>query len=1379
MIIKKPIWILKKFSAISVGFLVLTAATGCAPSASLPAMGSAATTNPELVRFVRLPAAESRSALADFEFYAVSSADSGAFECSIDGAAFSACATTQSYSALGDGTHVFAARVVGTTRMATATWKVDTGLPVTVISTPPTANSNEAVASFAFSASDQGSIARYECAVDGGSFSICSPPQIYVGLTDGGHTFSVRAVDAAGNVGVAVSRTWAVDFDRPVVSILTAPALITAANSAAFTFSGSDTGSSMMARFECRLDDEAYATCASPQNYSAITEGAHRFSLRAADAAGNISPEITHRWQVDITPPSVTIVSGPSSATAANSATFILSAADAVSGASASFRCALDGAAFSACATPAVFTGLAEGSHTLAVKAVDGAGNTSAPVSQSWNVILSAPLVSITAKPASLNSSASHSLAFSGSSPSGAAIASYRCAMDGGAEITCASPQAFSGLVGGSHTFTVKAIDAAGNASAPASATWVTDLVAPSVVINTAPASVTSIATASFSFVGSDAGGGAIREYECALDGASFSTCASPKAYSGLTELAHTFQVRAIDTAGNVGAPVVHAWAVQTGSSIVTISSAPARRVNSTAPSFSFSGSAPSGRTIVSYSCSVDGAAFAACSSPFSRTGIAEGDHTFKARFVDDLGAFSAEATQVWTVDLTAPTATISIAPAALNRSPAAVVAFGGTDPNGGMVVDYTCSVDGGAYAACTSPVSLSSLSDGNHSLAVKARDSAGNTGTAASTTWKIDSAAPAIAITSAPAAQTQAVTAGIVFSATDASTVSFSCSLDGAAAAACTSPVNLSGLSLGAHQFSITGTDLAGNRSFATHQWAITGAVSFALSTSTASPVAGTAFNLTVKAVDSSGTLNSGFAGPITLSSTDAAFVPPGGLTLTGGQATFSVTLKTSGAQFITAQESSASLRGSTAALAVSPGVCTNLKVEAPSLTASVNQNFSVSIRALDAFGNVATACNMDATITSTDASLAAVTLPISAGTGGGFVKFKTSGTHTLTAAGTSNPGVNGSLTGITVGAGTASRLELSRGDLQNSAVGTAFAVPLEVIVKDAEGNIVSGATVAWSVTSGAATLSAASSASSATGKAMITANPTSAAQLAIRASINGGATTLTFNETVTSAPATQIAISAGNGQNVSVGTASAASLTAIVRNASNAPVANAPVEWAVTSGSGSVSSVLTFTDAAGLASVSTTAGNTVGAQTVSAREKTSGATVVFTINKVAGAVARLDLTGPATIVAGTPTNYTVTAVDAFGNRVSSYRGYVRYTTAQMTDVLPANYLFAAADAGAHSAPVNLRISGMRLVTVTDLQNTSLTGSMNISIEPGTPSGLAVQLQPIGAFGANSGVVWPQQPQILVVDAGGNRVTSFNGPVTVSINAGIGKGVL
>ena len=129
----------------------------------------------------------------------------------------------------------------------------------------------------------------------------------------------------------------------------------------------------------------------------------------------------------------------------------------------------------------------------------------------------------------------------------------------------------------------------------------------PDTTITAAPAAVTnSHRRASFSFTASNAG--VTNTFECALDGAAFAACTSPRSYSSLTGGSHTFQVRARERGGDgFDAGVVHVDGHAAGHDHHGV--AGGRESTSTSASFSFT-STPTGAT---FQCSLDGAAFATC----------------------------------------------------------------------------------------------------------------------------------------------------------------------------------------------------------------------------------------------------------------------------------------------------------------------------------------------------------------------------------------------------------------------------------------------------------------------------------------------------------------------------------------------------------------------------------------------------------------------------------------------------------------------------------------------------------------------------------------------------------------------------------------------
>jgi hypothetical protein len=104
-------------------------------------------------------------------------------------------------------------------------------------------------------------------------------------------------------------------------------------------------------------------------------------------------------------------------------------------------------------------------------------------------------------------------------------------------------------------------VDAAGNVdTTPAERTWtIEDTVPPETSIDSGPQGTVASASASFTFSSNKAGS----TFECSLDGSPFGGCSSPQPYSGLADGPHTFEVRAIDAAGNVDpTPASRGWTV-------------------------------------------------------------------------------------------------------------------------------------------------------------------------------------------------------------------------------------------------------------------------------------------------------------------------------------------------------------------------------------------------------------------------------------------------------------------------------------------------------------------------------------------------------------------------------------------------------------------------------------------------------------------------------------------------------------------------------------------------------------------------------------------------------------------------------------------------
>lgn len=94
--------------------------------------------------------------------------------------------------------------------------------------------------------------------------------------------------------------------------------------------------------------------------------------------------------------------------------------------------------------------------------------------------------------------------------------------------------------------------------------TYTVDKTPPDTTISAFPSNPSPFPTASFSFTGSDSGSG-LASFQVQLDGAGFASSSSPANYTALANGSHTFQVRAVDAAGNMDpTPASYAWIVDT-----------------------------------------------------------------------------------------------------------------------------------------------------------------------------------------------------------------------------------------------------------------------------------------------------------------------------------------------------------------------------------------------------------------------------------------------------------------------------------------------------------------------------------------------------------------------------------------------------------------------------------------------------------------------------------------------------------------------------------------------------------------------------------------------------------------------------------------------
>jgi FG-GAP-like repeat len=163
-----------------------------------------------------------------------------------------------------------------------------------------------------------------------------------------------------------------------------------------------------------------------------------------------------------------------------------------------------------------------------------------------------------------------------------------------------------------------------------------------------------------------------------------------------------------------------------------------------------------------------------------------------------------------------------------------------------------------------------------------------------------------------------------------------------------------------------------------------------------------------------------------------------------------------------------------------------------------------------------------------------------------------------------------------------------------------------------------------------------------------------------------------------------------------------------------------------------------------------------TAGNQTVKVSAPNMSAASV-TVN-VTGQVKQLQISAPATSVAGDTFSVSVSAIDTTGAIAPGYTTKVHFTSSDVLAGLPADYTFTAEDAGTHTFQVTLKTAGSVFVSATEVGG-SINGGANVSVAPQAASTLALA----GAAGA-IGVVRPVT--IVARDAYGNQATSYTGTI-------------
>jgi hypothetical protein len=180
---------------------------------------------------------------------------------------------------------------------ATASYRIDlTAPPAPTITNGPSGTVASSAATFQFTSNDTGpGTDTFLCKLDAGSYAACVSGVSYSGLTDGSHSFSVEAKDAAGNISTGAStRGWTVDKTGPPKPTVLGPNNNNPSTAATLTFSDTETN----VTFKCQMDGHGYAPCTSPTTYTLLPAGTHVFDVEPLDQLGNVGPFNEWKWTI-------------------------------------------------------------------------------------------------------------------------------------------------------------------------------------------------------------------------------------------------------------------------------------------------------------------------------------------------------------------------------------------------------------------------------------------------------------------------------------------------------------------------------------------------------------------------------------------------------------------------------------------------------------------------------------------------------------------------------------------------------------------------------------------------------------------------------------------------------------------------------------------------------------------------------------------------------------------------------------------------------------------------------------------------------------------------------------------------------------------------
>ena len=663
---------------------------------------------------------------------------------------------------LHDGMHIVEVQVIDNAdnvAMSSVTFIVDTAEPILEIESPnDDAYLSSKDVTVSWSATDDGSgIADFQYSTDGGvtwSPTTTGSFHSFTNLGEGKHTVYVKAIDRAGNEAI-VSVTFTVDTTKPTLTI-TSPDNNDYFKSKNVTVSWTATDASGVKGVQYQLDGGPWSVMgmSTERKFVGLAEGSHTVHVRAIDNAGN-EVETSITFIVDTIVPNLTITSPSNNAYTKDKdieVTWTLSDASGVKelqykhGDSDWIDLSLD-------VRSLPFVGLAEGSHTVQVRAVDGAGNEIIRT-VTFNIDITGPTLTITSPSiGDYRTSSAVTVIWSGEDNSG--VVSYRYKLNNGnwSEPTSATSYTFLGLADKEHIIYIEVRDIAGNINEK-SVTFTVDTTKPTLTItspsNNAYLNTSKDVTITWTAIDD---GSKIKNIQYRINGGEWYPADVPgELFKELIDGEYIVEIMAFDNAGHSAIASVKFVVDTEPSSLVITSPSPgfASGQNKVWVTW-FSHDITAG--LLGYQYSTDGGAtWSDITMAFGHefTELGDGQHTVHIRAIDRAGLITDEESVTFTVDTTKPTLTIDpLGNDGYFKSKDVTVSWEG---DGGIsgIAGYQYKLDGSIWSEITSATShlFTNLGEGQHTLLVRAIDGADNRVIEA-VTFTVDTVDPIVKISS------------------------------------------------------------------------------------------------------------------------------------------------------------------------------------------------------------------------------------------------------------------------------------------------------------------------------------------------------------------------------------------------------------------------------------------------------------------------------------------------------------------------------------------------------------------------------------------------------------------------------------------------------